>query len=97
VRVVVGRVVEAVLVPALSLAQIPNARDIQIGGGEGVRQVGFLGAGADLLVEAEGFLVVGQAARIVLEAEDVAEVFQGDGEAADLAAVAGGELVAREG
>ena len=90
--VVVGPVGEAVLIPALSLAQVPHARDGHVGVAEAARQVGFLGAGADLLVQAEGFLVVGQAARIALEAEDVAEVFQGDGEGVDLVALEGGEL-----
>ena len=92
--VTVGPVGEAVLVPALGLAQVPQAGDGQAGVAEGVRQVGFVGAGADPLAQAEGFLVVGQAAPIGLKAEDVAEAFQGDAEAADLVALAGSELAA---
>ena len=87
-----GPVAKAVPVPVLGLAEVTQAGHVYVGVAEGERQHGFLAAGADPPEQAKGFLVIGKAAGVLLKPEDVAEVLEGDGEAAELVVLGGGEL-----
>jgi len=97
VPVTVQAQIEALLVPVLGLVHISQPGHVQVSVAEAASQLGFVWAVANPLGQREGLLIARQAARIILLAEDVAEIVEGSTEVADLGALVWCEADSRSG